>query len=364
MSRELNNKHNKRILIIDDNLEIWETYRAIFSLKQETIDSPDQKMGRLLDEETELEPVARAEFQLRFASQGEEGFDLVQESITQNMPFAVVFIDMRMPPGWDGLKTATMIRRIDSNIEIVIVTAYSDHSQVEIIRAVGTPDKLLFLRKPFDPEEIAQMALSLAEKWNLARQEEFQRDELKRLVESLQDAYDKISLLVQEVITNQKMNLVFENPDLEKCYEKKNCDQEDCPCYGKESMRCWQVAGTFCGGEAQGVFAQKYINCNMCDVYLDATSNPVNMIGEHFNNMMYILEIKHRELQDALLEIKTLRGIVPICSNCKKIRDDKGFWSQVEVYVRAHTHAEFTHGICPECAKKLYPELELDSDDD
>jgi DNA-binding NtrC family response regulator len=63
------------------------------------------------------------------------------------------------------------------------------------------------------------------------------------------------------------------------------------------------------------------------------------------------------ELQDALAEIKTLRGILPICSSCKKIRDDEGYWHQVEVYIRDHSEAEFSHGLCPKCAKKLYPEL-------
>ena len=76
-----------------------------------------------------------------------------------------------------------------------------------------------------------------------------------------------------------------------------------------------------------------------------------------------LLANKVDELSLALEQIKTLRGIVPICSNCKKIRNDKGFWQQVEVYVRNHTEAEFTHGICPECAQELYPDLCLPDDD-
>ena len=64
-----------------------------------------------------------------------------------------------------------------------------------------------------------------------------------------------------------------------------------------------------------------------------------------------------RELQNALAEIKTLRGILPICSSCKKIRDDEGYWHQVEVYIRDHSEVEFSYGICPECAKRLYPEI-------
>lgn len=63
-----------------------------------------------------------------------------------------------------------------------------------------------------------------------------------------------------------------------------------------------------------------------------------------------------KELQEALAEIRTLKGILPICSYCKKIRDDKGYWEQIEVYIRDHSEAEFTHGLCPECAKKLYPD--------
>ena len=69
------------------------------------------------------------------------------------------------------------------------------------------------------------------------------------------------------------------------------------------------------------------------------------------------LREKVEELRQALDQIKTLRGIVPICSSCKKIRDDQGYWNQVEVYVSEHTEADFTHSICPDCARKLYPEI-------
>ncbi len=63
------------------------------------------------------------------------------------------------------------------------------------------------------------------------------------------------------------------------------------------------------------------------------------------------------ELKKALEEIKTLSGFLPICASCKKIRDDKGYWNQIEVYISEHSEAEFSHGICPECAKKLYPDI-------
>jgi len=63
------------------------------------------------------------------------------------------------------------------------------------------------------------------------------------------------------------------------------------------------------------------------------------------------------ELQDALAEVITLRGIIPICSSCKKVRDDKGYWNQIESYIRDHSEADFSHSICPECANELYSDL-------
>jgi hypothetical protein len=68
------------------------------------------------------------------------------------------------------------------------------------------------------------------------------------------------------------------------------------------------------------------------------------------------------ELKDALAQVKTLSGLLPICSHCKKIRDDKGYWNQIESYIHKHSDAEFSHGICPECAKKYYPYIDLYED--
>ena len=70
------------------------------------------------------------------------------------------------------------------------------------------------------------------------------------------------------------------------------------------------------------------------------------------------------ELKDALLKVKTLSGLLPICASCKKIRDDNGYWNQIESYIKAHSEAEFSHSICPNCAKKLYPDLDLSVEND
>ena len=80
-------------------------------------------------------------------------------------------------------------------------------------------------------------------------------------------------------------------------------------------------------------------------------------VGRRMIELQDALTAKVQELNEALDQIKTLRGIVPICMHCKKIRDDQGFWSQVEVYVHNHTEAEFSHGVCPDCMKERYPDV-------
>jgi len=74
------------------------------------------------------------------------------------------------------------------------------------------------------------------------------------------------------------------------------------------------------------------------------------------------LRTQNRQLEKALSEIKSLRGILPICAGCKRIRDDAGYWQQVEQYVQEHSEAEFSHSICPDCMKKLYPGYQIDEE--
>lgn len=71
---------------------------------------------------------------------------------------------------------------------------------------------------------------------------------------------------------------------------------------------------------------------------------------------------REKELEEALAQIKSLKGLLPICASCKKIRNDQGFWEQIECYIRDHSEADFSHRICPDCARRLYPELNLYSD--
>ncbi len=113
---------------------------------------------------------------------------------------------------------------------------------------------------------------------------------VERQRDNLQKALNEICILMQNVIKDKHSGLQLTNPHLKKCYEIKDCNKDDCSCYGKDAMRCWQVAGTFCGDDVQGTFAQKYVSCSECSVYKIATKDPINQISEHFNNMIHLLE--------------------------------------------------------------------------
>jgi two-component system, cell cycle sensor histidine kinase and response regulator CckA len=166
------NTGNNRVLIIDDDPEIQKAYRLVLAPEPDNRNSSQTMLAHLLPQERAADPPSPPQFDLGFAGQGPDGVALAAAALEKKQPFAVAFIDIRMPPGFDGMETAARIRRIDPDVEIVVVTAFSDRSRDEIVHAVGCPEKLLFLRKPFDPEELLQMALSLTAKWYLSSQAE------------------------------------------------------------------------------------------------------------------------------------------------------------------------------------------------
>ena len=158
---------NLRILVIDDNLVIHEDFRKILATTTAS-DELEQAGASLFDEE----PVAvhGEPFDLSFADQGERGFHMVEQSVAAGKPYALAFVDMRMPPGWDGVETIEHIWKVDPEILVVICTAFSDHPWHRITARLGQTDRLLILRKPFDAIEVEQLASSLTRKWNLAQE--------------------------------------------------------------------------------------------------------------------------------------------------------------------------------------------------
>jgi two-component system, NtrC family, sensor kinase len=168
---------NRRILIVDDNHAIHDDFRKIFAPPRSTSEL-DELEAALLDEPAPTAP-AEPPFELAAAYQGREALDLVVAAVAQGRPFAVAFVDMRMPPGWDGLETIEHLWRVDPDIQIVICSAYSDHSFADLRARLGSRESLLILRKPFDTLEVVQCAHALTTKWALSRKLRAQFDELE-----------------------------------------------------------------------------------------------------------------------------------------------------------------------------------------
>ncbi|MBW2017526.1 MAG: response regulator [Deltaproteobacteria bacterium] len=125
---------------------------------------------------------------------------------------------------------------------------------------------------------------------------------------ALQKALSQTSSLIQRVAKEKDFGIRFENPNLVTCYEMMDCEEKDCPCFGKGATRCWQTRGTFCGKEGEHRFEGKARDCLECPVFRKSCSDPFHEIGEHFNNMMHILEKKNLQLQEANRELKETQG--------------------------------------------------------
>ncbi len=157
---------NTRIIIIDDSQDIHEDFNKILLRKNDhaELDNMEAMLFGEEDNNTKSSPLENMNFQLDHALQGQEGFQMVQKSLEDKRPYALAFVDMRMPPGWDGLETIEHIWQVDPDIQIVICSAYSDHSWQEIAERLDYRDKLYILQKPFAEEEVLQIAHTLVEK--------------------------------------------------------------------------------------------------------------------------------------------------------------------------------------------------------
>ncbi len=162
----LNIKHkkNRRILAIDDNEAIHEDYRAILGRSVHDI-NVDEEEAAIFG--TAIGSSEQEVFEVDSAFQGQEGMEKVRQALKEGRPYAMAFVDIRMPPGWDGVETVERIWQVYPELQVVICTAHSDYTWKDIINKFGKTDQMLILKKPFDITEVYQMAVSLTQKWNL-----------------------------------------------------------------------------------------------------------------------------------------------------------------------------------------------------
>src|SRR5215212_10257247 len=161
---------NNRVLVIDDNPAIHADVRKILcpqisptavsldALEAELLGTGDRAAG------------SAAKFEVDSAQQGRDGLELVKAAMASHRPFAMAFVDVRMPPGWDGVETTLELWKVAPDLQIVICTAYSDYSWDDMLAKLGSSDRLVVLKKPFDTIEVLQLANALTEKWSLLQQ--------------------------------------------------------------------------------------------------------------------------------------------------------------------------------------------------
>ena len=168
----------RRILLIDDNPSIHEDYRKILNAPAHTVTSAEADFFG----EPELPAAPPVEIRLDSAFQGQEALTKVELALENQQPYSMAFVDMRMPPGWDGVKTINELWRVQPDLQVVICTAYSDNSWDEVCRELGHTDQLLILKKPFDNIEVAQLAIALTKKWALTRDARVRQQDLELMV--------------------------------------------------------------------------------------------------------------------------------------------------------------------------------------
>jgi PAS domain S-box-containing protein len=189
-------KPNHRILIVDDNTSIHADFRNILCPDNSDEAAANEMEAVLFDED---KPAAdQMSFELDSVYQGQEGLEMVKRALAENRPYALAFVDVRMPPGWDGIETIARIWEVDPELQIVVCTAYADYSWEEMRAKVGQPDSLLVLKKPFDNIEVQQVAHALTKKWLLNFQARLQMAELAQANESLAMSEERFSKAFHE----------------------------------------------------------------------------------------------------------------------------------------------------------------------
>jgi diguanylate cyclase (GGDEF)-like protein/PAS domain S-box-containing protein len=189
----MNMSENRRVLFVDDMPSIHEDFRKILCPAVANIDL-DADEALLFGSQTSI---ASLRFEMDSAYQGAEALDKVQASLGTGAPYAMAFVDMRMPPGWDGVESVERLWQADPRLQVVFCTAYSDYSWKEILQRLDVRDRLLILKKPFDPIEVYQFASALTTKWQMTEQAAFKMERLEQAVEERTRELSNANIIVQ-----------------------------------------------------------------------------------------------------------------------------------------------------------------------
>jgi diguanylate cyclase (GGDEF)-like protein len=191
---------NQRILVIDDNRAIHDDFRKILTRAEDGEAALAAAERAIFGESDSV--VTRPTFEVDSAMQGEDGVDCIRDALAAGRPYAVAFVDMRMPPGWDGLQTIEKIWTVDADVQVVICSAHSDYDWTEVVSRLGHADKLLIIKKPFEPIEVLQCASALTRKWQNERIVRRQVDILEQVVSARTEGLEAANKQLRHLATH------------------------------------------------------------------------------------------------------------------------------------------------------------------
>lgn len=205
---------NRRILLVDDTDSIHQDFRKILMPADDSDAGLDLMEAALFGTETKT-PTPQP-FELDCAYRGQEGLTLVEQALARNRPYALAFVDMRMPQGWDGAETIEHLWKVDPSLQIVVCTAFTDYSWEDLLDRLNGHDRLLILKKPFDNIEVQQLANTLVSKWEMTQRASSQMHSLEERVEqrtmefrlaseALQREIDERKLLENQLVQSEKL---------------------------------------------------------------------------------------------------------------------------------------------------------------
>jgi len=201
------NEHlNRRILIIDDNQNIHSDFREVLMGKGNRAVNLAETASEIFG--TALESSDPELFEIDSALQGREGVEMVRSAADEVRPYALAFVDLKMPPGWDGIETIQRLWQACPDLQVVVCTAHFECQWRDIIEALGPTNKLLVLKKPYDNVEVVQMARVLTEKWILTRQASLKTEQLEQMVKERTNELTRANEpLKEEIVERQKAGL-------------------------------------------------------------------------------------------------------------------------------------------------------------
>lgn len=185
---------NRRILIADDERDLRECLVKLLlgTGRKNEIAQLVEKTRRRLSGKSTATPSEQDDseeqdesYEIYTAANGRDAIQMAEDAVNSGKPFAAIFLDIRMPPGPDGLETAIKIHEIDPRVEVVVMTAYADHDQKSLSGSVQRPEKLLYIKKPFHADEISQAARCLTAKWNAEAVEHKRKSWLESIIKSI-----------------------------------------------------------------------------------------------------------------------------------------------------------------------------------